>query len=100
MLKDIPFLKSASLMVLSHHERYDGSGYPHGLAGEKIPLGARLISVADAFDYMTTEHNHRPAMGGKKAFAELAKNANTQFCPLALKAFNSGFVRARILGNK
>jgi putative nucleotidyltransferase with HDIG domain len=98
MLKDIPFLKSASLMVLSHHERYDGGGYPHGLSGEKIPLGARLIAVADAFDYMTTEHNHCAAMGGKKAFSELAKNANTQFCPRALKAFNSGFVRARILG--
>jgi putative nucleotidyltransferase with HDIG domain len=100
MLKDVPFLKSASLMVLSHHERYDGAGYPHGLSGEKIPLGARLIAVADAFDYMTTGHNHCAAMGGKKAFSELAKNANTQFCPRALKAFNSGFVRARILGKK
>ena len=100
MLKDIPFLKSASLMVLSHHERYDGSGYPQGLSGEKIPFGARLVSVADAFDYMTTVHNHRPAMAGEKAFSELAKNANTQFCPKALKAFNAGFVRARILGKK
>jgi putative nucleotidyltransferase with HDIG domain len=100
MLKDIPFLKNASLMVLSHHEKFDGSGYPHGLAGEKIPLGARLISVADAFDYMTTGHDHRPAMCGEKAFADLAKNINTQFCPKALKAFNAGFVRARILSNK
>jgi putative nucleotidyltransferase with HDIG domain len=100
MLKNIPFLKNASLMVLSHHEKFDGSGYPHGLSGEKIPLGARLISVADAFDYMTTGHNHRPAMGGEKAFAELAKNVNTQFCPKALKAFNAGFVRARILSSK
>jgi putative nucleotidyltransferase with HDIG domain len=98
MLKDIPFLKNASVMVLSHHERYDGTGYPHSLSGEKIPLGARLIAVADAFDYMTTVHNHRPAMDGKKAFSELAKNANTQFCPKALKAFNAGFVRSRILG--
>jgi HD-GYP domain-containing protein (c-di-GMP phosphodiesterase class II) len=87
-------------MVLAHHEKYDGTGYPHSLSGEKIPLGARLISIADAFDYMTTAHNHRPAMDGKQAFAELAKNANTQFCPKALKAFNSGFVRARILGRK
>jgi putative nucleotidyltransferase with HDIG domain len=100
MLKDIPFLKNASIMILSHHERYDGSGYPHGLSGEKIPLGARLISVADAFDYMTTGHNHRAAMGGEKAFSELAKNVNTQFCPKALKAFNAGFVRSRILSNK
>jgi putative nucleotidyltransferase with HDIG domain len=100
MLKDIPFLKLAGTIVLSHHERYDGTGYPHGICGEKIPLGARLISVADAFDYMTTKHNHRPAMPGEKAFLELAKNANTQFCPKALKAFNSGFVRTRILAKK
>jgi len=100
MLKDIPFLKLASSMVLSHHERYDGAGYPHGISGEKIPLGARLIAVADAFDYMTTEHNHRPALSGEKAFVELAKNSNTQFCPVAIKAFNSGFVRTRILGKR
>jgi putative nucleotidyltransferase with HDIG domain len=100
MLKDIPFLKLASSMVLSHHERYDGAGYPHGISGEKIPMGARLVAVADAFDYMTTEHNHRPALTGEKAFIELAKNANTQFCPVAMKAFNGGFVRARILGKK
>jgi putative nucleotidyltransferase with HDIG domain len=100
MLKDVPFLKLASTMVLSHHERYDGAGYPHGISGEKIPIGARLVSIADAFDYMTTEHNHRAALSGEKAFIELAKNANTQFCPTALKAFNSGFVRARILGKK
>jgi putative nucleotidyltransferase with HDIG domain len=100
MLKDIPVLKLASTMVLSHHERYDGSGYPHGISGEKIPMGARLIAIADAFDYMTTEHNHRPALSGEKAFNELSKNTNTQFCPVALKAFNAGFVRARILGKK
>jgi putative nucleotidyltransferase with HDIG domain len=100
MLKDVPFLKLASTMVLSHHERFDGSGYPHGISGEKIPMGARLVAVADAFDYMTTEHNHRPALSGEKAFVELAKNANTQFCPTALKAFNGGFVRARILGKR
>jgi putative nucleotidyltransferase with HDIG domain len=100
MLKDIPFLKLASTMVLSHHERFDGAGYPHGISGEKIPIGARLIAVADAFDYMTTEHNHRQALSGEKAFNELSKNANTQFCPRALKAFNGGFVRTRILGKK
>jgi putative nucleotidyltransferase with HDIG domain len=100
MLKDIPFLKLASTMVLSHHERFDGAGYPHGISGEKIPMGARLIAVADAFDYMTTEHNHRGALTGEKAFMELAKNSNTQFCPKALKAFNSGFVRTRILGKR
>ena len=63
-------------------------------------MGARLIAIADAFDCMTTEHNHRPALSGEKAFVELAKNSNTQFCPTALKAFNSGFVRARILGKR
>jgi len=65
----------------------------------KIPLGARLISVADAFDYMTTVHNHRPAMDGRKLCGTGSK-CQHPVLPKALKAFNSGFVRARILGRK
>ncbi|MBN1177424.1 MAG: HD domain-containing protein [Dehalococcoidales bacterium] len=96
LLKEIPFLKEASRLILCHHERYDGKGYPQGIKGEAIPMGARLIAVADAFDYMTTEHNHRPAMSRQQAFAELHRHARTQFCPAAVKAFNSGFVRTRL----
>ena len=97
MLKDIPFLKDSALLILHHHERYDGGGYPHGIAGEEIPMGARLIAIADAFDYMTTEHMHRKALTGQQAFNELSKNINTQFCPVVMKAFNKGFIRARFV---
>jgi HD-GYP domain-containing protein (c-di-GMP phosphodiesterase class II) len=98
LLKGIPFLKEASRLILYHHERYDGKGYPQGLKGEAIPLGSRLIAVADAFDYMTTEHPHRPARGKKDAFTELQRCARTQFCPVAVKAFSSGFVKSRLSG--
>jgi HD-GYP domain-containing protein (c-di-GMP phosphodiesterase class II) len=96
LLKDIPFLKEASRLILCHHERYDGRGYPQGLEAEAIPLGARLIAVADAFDNMTTAHAYRKALTRQQAFAELHQCARSQFCPVAVKAFNSGFVRTRL----
>ncbi len=55
MIRDIPYLSAALPMVLYHHERWDGKGYPEGLAGEAIPASARLLSVADAFDAMTSD---------------------------------------------
>jgi HD-GYP domain-containing protein (c-di-GMP phosphodiesterase class II) len=96
MLRDIPFLKEAARLILYHHERYDGGGYPQGLQGKKIPLEARLIAVADAFDAMTTTHNHRQAVDQQKAFSELTKNIRSQFCPIAVKAFNDGFAKTRL----
>ena len=63
---------------------------------ETIPLGARLLSVADAFDNMTTNHSYRPALERKKAFEELSSNIRSQFCPVAVKAFNAGYVKARL----
>ena len=100
ILRDIPFLKEASLLILYHHERYDGSGYPQGLHGDNIPIGARLIAVVDAFDNMTTEHSYRHAMTQPQAFAELANKAGEQFCPTAVKAFNTGYVRTRLTRKK
>jgi len=99
LLKGIPFLKVASKLILCHHERYDGKGYPQGIKSETLPIGARLIAVADAFDNMTTDHVYRKALTRQQAFAELYKHARSQFCPVAVKAFNSGFVRSR-LSNK
>jgi HD-GYP domain-containing protein (c-di-GMP phosphodiesterase class II) len=96
LLIGIPFLKEASKFILYHHERYDGKGYPQGLKAETIPLGARLISVADAFDNMTIAHAYRKALSQQQAFTELCKHARSQFCPVAVKAFNSGFVRSRL----
>jgi HD-GYP domain-containing protein (c-di-GMP phosphodiesterase class II) len=90
LLKQIPYLEKASDIVLYHHERYDGKGYPEGLKGEDIPLGARLIAVADAYDAMTTDHAYRPAMSIERAVKELHSCSGIQFCPEAVKAFISG----------
>jgi HD-GYP domain-containing protein (c-di-GMP phosphodiesterase class II) len=95
LLKKIPFLEKASELVLHHHERYDGTGYPDRLKGEDIPMGARLIAVADAFDTITTSRSYRSALNIEYATRELKNSAGTQFCPVAVKALISG-LHARI----
>jgi HD-GYP domain-containing protein (c-di-GMP phosphodiesterase class II) len=90
LLMEIPFLEKASELVLYHHEHYNGKGYPNGFKGEEIPLGARLLSVAEAFDAMTTAHAYRTALSIDEAAAELHKCSGSQFCPIAVKAFISG----------
>ena len=91
MLKEIPFLEKARRLVLRHHERYDGKGYPDGLAGEAIPMGARLLAVADAFDTMTSDRPYRAALSVDHAISELNKCSSRQFCPVAVDAFVTGF---------
>ena len=61
ILKKIPFLSEAAEIVYAHHERYDGTGYPRGLKGDQIPLGARMFSVVDTFDAITSDRPYRPA---------------------------------------
>ena len=95
ILKDIPFLKKARTLVLHHHERYDGGGYPDGMRGENIPLGARLLAIADAFDTMTTDRAYRTALSVDHAIKELIKCSGTQFCPIAVDAFLSGYENRR-----
>jgi HD-GYP domain-containing protein (c-di-GMP phosphodiesterase class II) len=73
--------------VLYHHERWDGSGYPDGLPGEQIPLGARIIFVADAYDAMTSERVYRRRVAAEKAIAELQRCAGSQFDPEIVDAF-------------
>jgi HD-GYP domain-containing protein (c-di-GMP phosphodiesterase class II) len=73
-------------IVYHHHEHYDGAGYIGGLAGENIPLGARILSVADAFVAMTSDRPYRCAMTQSEAVAELLANAGTQFDPHVVKA--------------
>lgn len=90
LLRGIPFLEKASELVLCHHERFDGGGYPNGIRGEVIPIGARLIAVADAFDTMTTDRSYRAAMTVDHAVEELHNCSGSQFCPIAVKAFISG----------
>ncbi len=89
ILKNIPFLAEAREIVLGHHERWDGRGYPVGVEGESIPLGARLFPVADSFDAMTSDRPYRRAMPIDDAFAELEKGAGGQFWPEAVEAFMS-----------
>jgi HD-GYP domain-containing protein (c-di-GMP phosphodiesterase class II) len=77
--------------IRHHHERWDGTGYPDGLAGERIPLGARIIAVADAFDAMTSDRVYRPAMSADAAFVELRKGRGTQFDPQIVEVFQAAF---------
>jgi HD-GYP domain-containing protein (c-di-GMP phosphodiesterase class II) len=89
ILSDIPFLNGAREIVHSHHERWDGSGYPYGLGGDEIPLGARLFAVADAFDAMTTDRPYRRALPVDAAIEELRLRAGSQFWPDAVDALLS-----------
>ena len=74
-------------LVLHHHERWDGAGYPDGLAGEQIPLGSRIIFVTDAYDAMTSDRIYRPRRSSRAALAELERCAGTQFDPGIVAAF-------------
>ncbi len=89
MLQHIPFLEPALDIVLSHQERYDGTGYPRGLAGEDIPLGARIFSVVDTFDAMTSDRPYRKALPYERARKELQQFSGTQFDPKVVEAFCS-----------
>ena len=82
-----PELVSISEFILSHHEHWDGSGYPKGLAGEAIPLLSRIIAVTDAYDAMTENRVYRKAMDRESAIAEIKNNAGTQFDPEIAKLF-------------
>jgi len=73
--------------VLYHHERWDGTGYPTGRSGEQIPLEARVLAVADAFDAMTSDRPYRRALGHDAALAEVARCAGTQFDPEIVEIF-------------
>ncbi len=87
MLKDVKFLSVAAEIVYTHHERYDGRGYPAGLQGEDIPLGARVFAVADAFDAMTSNRPYRRALSVEQACEEITNNSGSQFDPMVVQAF-------------
>jgi HD-GYP domain-containing protein (c-di-GMP phosphodiesterase class II) len=82
-----PALTRVARLVRGSHERWDGGGYPDGLAGEDIPLGARVVAVADAFDAMTGPRAYRLRREPEEALAELRRNAGTQFDPVVVDAF-------------
>lgn len=81
ILRSIPGFERASLLVLHHHERYDGKGYPAGLAGSEIPLGARIVSVVDAFDAMLSTRAYRQALPLEEVLRRLEADTGTQFDP-------------------
>jgi putative nucleotidyltransferase with HDIG domain len=89
IINRLGFLSDAVPAIRHHHERFDGGGYPQGLAGEDIPLGARIIHVADAFDSMLTTRVYRPARPAAEALAELRANAASQFCPRCVGALEA-----------
>ncbi len=87
ILRDIDFLGDAKLVVRHHHERWDGNGYPDGLSGEEIPLAARVFSIADAYDALTTARPYREAVGVGLAREIIAAAAGTQFDPAVTEVF-------------
>lgn len=91
ILKHIASLESFLPMVRHHHEHYDGAGYPDGLAKEKIPLGARILAVADAFQAMISDRPYRRALTTDQALAELQMSSGTQFDPEIVETFISLF---------
>jgi len=86
-LSGLEFLESLKPIIRSHHERWDGNGYPDGLKGEEIPLGARILAIVDAFDAMMSERPYRKALSLEEVKRELLKNAGKQFDPELVKIF-------------
>lgn len=88
ILRGIRHFEDVVLMIRHHHERMDGTGYPDGLKGDQIPIGARIVYVADAFDAMTEARPYRSPISIEEAVSELRKNAGTQFDPVVVEAWS------------
>ena len=87
ILSNLRFFKNILPMIRHHHESFNGEGYPDGLKGEKIPIGARILSVADSFDAMTSERPHRPALSNEEALKQLNARAGQTFDPELVTKF-------------
>jgi putative nucleotidyltransferase with HDIG domain len=87
IVKDVPFLQNLYQLILYHHENFDGSGYPEGLKGDEIPMGARIIHVADAFEAMTSNRPYRQSLGKTEAIKRLLQGSGKQFDPKVIDAF-------------
>jgi HD-GYP domain-containing protein (c-di-GMP phosphodiesterase class II) len=87
ILEQAAALKDAVPIILHHHERYSGHGYPFGLRGSDIPLGARIVAIADAYDAMTHDRPYKRAITHEAAIAELRRHAGTQFDPQLVNLF-------------
>jgi HD-GYP domain-containing protein (c-di-GMP phosphodiesterase class II) len=87
ILSPVKFLHRALPVVEAHHERWDGTGYPRGLRGEDIPLGARIFALVDAFDAMTSDRPYRRALTFEQAVEQIARAASSQFDPEVVRCF-------------
>jgi HD-GYP domain-containing protein (c-di-GMP phosphodiesterase class II) len=87
IIEPVAFLKAPRLIIMHHHERYDGNGYPDGIAGEDIPLGSRILAVADSFEAMMSDRPYRKALRMEDAVKELETNSGTQFDPTVVRVF-------------
>ena len=96
LLLRVAALREAIPYVLYHHERWDGTGYPSGKAGEEIPVEARVLAIADAFDAMTSDRPYRRALTHEEALAEVERCAGTQFDPEIAQVFLEIFAEARL----
>jgi putative nucleotidyltransferase with HDIG domain len=87
LMGHLPFLAGSAEIVLAHHERFDGKGYPRGMGGEAIPLGARIFAVADTLDAMTSDRPYRKALPYSAAREEISRESGSQFDPAVVLAF-------------
>jgi hypothetical protein len=93
ILAQVPYLRPAAKIVLAHHERWDGKGYPRGLTGEETPLGARIFAVCDSYDAIISDRPYRRGQSPDAALAEILRCAGTQFDPTVVDAFEALFPR-------
>ncbi len=97
MISSIYLWKDAAEIILNHHERYDGSGYPSGKKGEEIPFGARILFVAEVFDVLTSKNSYRKQIDYDAAIKEIEENAGSQFDPVVVKAFTEAIKDSDII---
>jgi len=97
MVRGTPYLEDAIPLILHHHERWDGKGYPDGLVGEDIPMGARLLAVADTFHAMTSDRPYRAAIPAEKTYEEILSQSGRQFDPKMVEAFQRCWRRGEVL---
>ena len=94
----IDFLREAMYIMENHHEYYDGSGYPAGLAREEIPFLSRIITLADAYDAMTTKRPYRGALSPQYAYNEIKEKSGSQFDPEVVRVFQKLYKEGKVAG--